>query len=221
MSAFYATNKEVKILSNKLDLLSNKLDLLNTVSVVREYLANTRLTSLTGRYFGASEAELDKVRSLDVSTFASKSVLVRNNHSAPIGVTIRTYAEADEGWDSEKIIDEVCTNARIEPGKYFQFDSGVYERLGGNYKGVIIRVARIGGGSGFIDGSFDVVILGSPFTQISKNVESLTGLLANRPAPDAAGVIPGTTTYTAPDDGWIYVSDGTQWRKWLEVGKWT
>lgn len=30
MSAFYATNKEVKILSDKLDLLNTKLDLLNT-----------------------------------------------------------------------------------------------------------------------------------------------------------------------------------------------
>lgn len=56
---------------------------------------------------------------------------------------------------------------------------------------------------------------------INGNIHSLQGLLADRPAPDAEGIEIGKTTYTAVDDGWIYVSDGTTWRKWLEVGAWT
>lgn len=51
-----------------------------------------------------------------------------------------------------------------------------------------------------------------------RDYRSLQGLLANRPAPDAPEVVVGETTYWAVDDGWLYVSDGTEWKQVLEVG---
>lgn len=64
-------------------------------------------------------------------------------------------------------------------------------------------------------------VSGAQKVQLSGNIDSLRGLFANRPEADAEGITPGRTTYTAVDDGWVYVSDGAEWRKWLEVGTWT
>lgn len=50
---------------------------------------------------------------------------------------------------------------------------------------------------------------------------SLRGLLENRPAPDAEGIIPGVTFYWAVDEGKVYASDGTQWKVVVEVKPWT
>lgn len=56
--------------------------------------------------------------------------------------------------------------------------------------------------------------------QLNGSIIDLRGLLANRPAANAPAITPGVTTYWAVDDGWVYVSDGTNWHKTVEVGAW-
>ena len=57
--------------------------------------------------------------------------------------------------------------------------------------------------------------------QLSGTIDELRGLLADRPAPDAEGIVPGKTLYWAVDEGWVYATDGTVWHRVVEVGAWT
>ena len=56
---------------------------------------------------------------------------------------------------------------------------------------------------------------------LSGTIDELRGLLADRPAPDAEGIVPGKTLYWAVDEGWVYATDGTVWHRVVEVGAWT
>jgi hypothetical protein len=56
--------------------------------------------------------------------------------------------------------------------------------------------------------------------QINGSLYELRGLLANRPDANAENILPGKTLYWAVDDGWVYASNGTAWKKVVEVGAW-
>lgn len=69
MSAFYATNKEVKILSDKLDLLNTKLDLLNTkLDSDAEGNLKVRLSGTSMSLFGADISARPSASSVPVGT---------------------------------------------------------------------------------------------------------------------------------------------------------
>lgn len=51
-----------------------------------------------------------------------------------------------------------------------------------------------------------------------KASQTMRGLLADRPAPNAAGIIPGKTLFWAVDEGWVYASDAATWHRVVEVG---
>ncbi len=62
---------------------------------------------------------------------------------------------------------------------------------------------------------------GDQKVQLSGTIDELRGLLADRPAPNAEGIVPGKTLYWAVDEGWVYATDGTVWHRVVEVGAWT